>query len=115
MAVTDIAGNGNGSMPEQKKKKSTYHDPKVVMALRNFAVSISVFNILGYTVLGFEQPWLWPIIAVGTGYTVELVLETIGARVEDRRPRYRGNGPRGLMEFLYPSHITSLAVGCGTT
>jgi hypothetical protein len=31
------------------------------LALRNFAISISVFNILGYTLFGFEQPWLWPL------------------------------------------------------
>ena len=86
------------------------HDPKVVTALRRFAISISVFNILGYTVLGFEQPWLWPLVALATGYTLEIGLEIIGARVERRAPRFAGNGPRGLMEFLYPAHITSLAV-----
>jgi len=86
------------------------HDPKVVIALRNFAISISVFNILGYVILGFEQPWLWPFIALLTGYTLEIVLETIGARVEGRTPRYQGNGLRGVREFLYPAHITSLAM-----
>ncbi|MGQ0842206.1 enediyne biosynthesis protein [Actinokineospora sp.] len=86
------------------------HDPKVTMALRNFAISITVFNILGYALLGFEQPWLWPIVAVLTGYTVELGLERVGAHVEGRDPRYAGRGFRGLMEFLYPAHITSLAM-----
>ena len=37
-------------------------------------MSITVFNIFGYTLLGFEQPWLWPIIAVPSGYTTEIVL-----------------------------------------
>ncbi|MDM4719254.1 enediyne biosynthesis protein [Micromonospora sp. WMMA1363] len=86
------------------------HDPKVIKALRNFAISITVFNIVGYTVLGFEQPWLWPFVALATGYTLEIVLETVGARAEGRTPRYLGNGLRGLVEFLYPAHITSLAV-----
>jgi len=86
------------------------HDPKVVIALRRFAISISIFNILGYALLGFEQPWLWPFIALATGYTVELGLETIAARVEGRDPRYAGNGVRGFVEFLFPAHITSLAV-----
>lgn len=86
------------------------HDNKIVTALRRFAISISVLNIAGYTFLGFEQPWLWPFIAVGTAYVVEIVLEAIGARSEGRAPRYAGNGPRGLMEFLYPAHITGLAV-----
>ncbi|GAA2212365.1 hypothetical protein GCM10009850_078270 [Nonomuraea monospora] len=86
------------------------HDPKVITALRRFAISITVFNILGYTWFGFEQPWTWPFVALATGYTVEIVLEVIGARSEGRAPRFLGNGPRGLMEFLLPAHITSIAL-----
>ncbi|MBM7774522.1 hypothetical protein JOD54_004726 [Actinokineospora baliensis] len=86
------------------------HDPKVTIALRNFAISITVFNIVGYTVLGFEQPWLWPFVAVLTGYAVELGLEWVSARSERRTPRYAGGGAKGLREFLYPAHITSLAM-----
>nr|AAO25893.1 UnbU [Streptomyces macromomyceticus] len=86
------------------------HDPKVIKALQRFAVSISVLNVLGYTVLGFEQGWLWPFIAVATGYTTEIVLEWISAKGEGRAPRYAGGGRKGLMEFLLPAHITSLAV-----
>jgi len=86
------------------------HDPKVVKALRRFAISISIFNVAGYIFLGFEQPWIWPIVAIATGYTTELVFETIGARVEGRDPRYKGGGFKGLVEFLFPAHITSIAV-----
>jgi hypothetical protein len=86
------------------------HDKKIITALRRFAISITVFNILGYTWFGFEQPWLWPIIALATGYTTEIGLEIIGARAEGRAPRFAGNGLRGLVEFLYPAHITSLAM-----
>jgi hypothetical protein len=84
-------------------------DPRY-LALRNFAMSISIFNILGYTVLGFEQPWLWPILAVLTGYTVEMTLEMVSAWAQRRAPRFLGRGGRGLYEFLLPSHITALAV-----
>jgi enediyne biosynthesis protein E5 len=80
------------------------------LALRNFAISISVFNILGYTLLGFEQPWLWPILALITGYTTEIMFELIGSWAEHRTPRFRGNGLRGVLTFLLPAHITSLAV-----
>ena len=38
-------------------------------------------RILGYTVLGFEQPWLWPFVALATAYTIEIGLEIIGAPV----------------------------------
>lgn len=92
--------------PTGKTKRAP--DPRY-LALRNFAISISVFNIFGYTLLGFEQPWLWPFLAVATGYTTDLVFEVISARVQQREPRFRGNGPRGLMEFLLPAHITALA------
>ncbi|MFL6140070.1 MAG: enediyne biosynthesis protein [Frankiaceae bacterium] len=87
-----------------------YRDAKVVTALRNFAFSITVFNIVGYTVLGFEQPWVWPFIALLVGYTTEIGLELIGSRAERRTPRFLGNGVRGVREFLYPAHITSLAL-----
>lgn len=86
------------------------HDPRVVKALTRFAISISVFNVLGYTVLGFEQPWLWPLLALVTAYVLEAGLETINARVEGRPARYLGNGGRGVVEFLLPAHITALAV-----
>ncbi|GAA0975589.1 hypothetical protein GCM10009555_033730 [Acrocarpospora macrocephala] len=100
-------GSANGAHPVAEPPR---HDAKVITALRRFAISITVFNILGYTWLGFEQPYLWPFIALATGYTVEIVLEIIGARVERRAPRFRGNGAKGMMEFLYPAHITSLAM-----
>nr|WP_107430704.1 enediyne biosynthesis protein [Streptomyces sp. CB01580] len=86
------------------------HDVKVVTALRRFAISISVLNILGYTVLGFEQPWLWPFIAVFTAYVVEIALEAVSARGEKRAPRFAGRGFKGMVEFLFPAHITGLAV-----
>ncbi|MBN3932810.1 enediyne biosynthesis protein [Streptomyces verrucosisporus] len=95
---------------QQKAPAAPRHNPKVVTALRRFAISISVLNIFGYTVLGFEQPWTWPFIALATAYTVEIALEAVGARSEGRAPRFRGKGPRGLVEFLYPAHITALAV-----
>jgi hypothetical protein len=84
-------------------------DPRYI-ALRNFAISISVLNIFGYAWLGFEQPWLWPILAVLVGYTTEIVFETISAWVYRRQPKFMGNGFRGLYETLLPSHITALAV-----
>lgn len=84
-------------------------DPRY-LALRNFAMSITTLNVLGYTLLGFEQPWLWPFLAVAVAYTAELSLETISAWSEHRRPRFLGGGPKGVMVFLLPAHITALAV-----
>lgn len=84
--------------------------PTVVIALRRFAISISIFNIAGFLFLGFEQPWAWPFVAIATGYTTELIWEVIGARVEGRKPRFQGGGVNGFITFLFPAHITSLAL-----
>ncbi|MGQ5260837.1 enediyne biosynthesis protein [Micromonospora sp. ZYX-F-536] len=83
-------------------------DPRYI-ALRNFAISMSIFNILGYTVLGFEQPWTWPLFALAVGYTAEILIEWVSARAHKRRPGYSGNGMWGLYTFLLPTHITALA------
>lgn len=80
------------------------------LALRNFALSISAFNIFGYTLLGFEQPWLWPLIAIAVAYATEIAFELLSSWAYRRRPRFLGRGPRGVYEFLLPSHITALAV-----
>jgi hypothetical protein len=83
-------------------------DPRY-KALRNFAISMSVFNILGYTLLGFEQPWTWPLFALAVGYTTEIVVESIAAWANRRRPEFAGEGMWGLYTFLLPTHITALA------
>lgn len=93
-----------------KEAQPPRHNKKVITALRRFAISISILNIVGYTLLGFEQPWLYPFIALATAYATEIWLEAIGARVQDRPARFRGNGFKGLAEFLLPAHITGLAL-----
>ncbi|HZR49758.1 MAG TPA: enediyne biosynthesis protein [Streptosporangiaceae bacterium] len=95
--------------PAEPAKIRRPNDPRY-LALRNFAVSISAFNVLGYSVLGFEQPWLWPILAVLAGYLTEIGFEVISAWAQQRSPRFTGRGPRGFMEFLLPAHITGLVV-----
>ncbi|WP_433309690.1 enediyne biosynthesis protein [Micromonospora sp. CA-269861] len=83
-------------------------DPRY-LALRNFAMSMTVFNILGYTVLGFEQPWLWPILALAFGYGTEIIVEMVSARALKRPAAFSGNGAWGMYTFLLPAHITALA------
>jgi enediyne biosynthesis protein E5 len=108
MSATVQAQDGALTAPPPAKAKKPA-DPRY-LALRNFAMSISAFQVFGYTLLGFEQPWAWPIFAVITGWTTDITLETISAWAYKRRPDYRGRGLRGLYEFLLPAYITSLAV-----
>ncbi|MET0417706.1 MAG: enediyne biosynthesis protein [Actinoplanes sp.] len=83
-------------------------DPRY-LALRNFAISMSILNILGYSVLGFEQPWTWPLFALAIGYSAEIIIELVVARAHGRRPGFAGHGAWGLYTFLLPTHITALA------
>lgn len=77
--------------------------------LRRFAVAISILNLLGHTVLGFEPAWAHPFVALATAYTLELLLEWLEARAHGRAPRFLG-GPTAFIDFLLPAHITGLAV-----
>jgi len=115
MASTVVPA-GSKAVPQGSTDPGTAPSPgsvprpdKRYLALRNFAISLSVFNLLGYTVLGFEQPWAWPLFAIATGYLADLLLEAVAAWAQKRRPRYAG-GVRQMYEFLLPAHITALAV-----
>jgi Na+-translocating ferredoxin:NAD+ oxidoreductase RnfD subunit len=77
--------------------------------LRRFAVAITVLNILGHLFFGFEQSYAQPVVAVGSAYSVELLLECIDARCNRRAPRFAGGGVRRFVEFLLSAHITGLA------
>jgi enediyne biosynthesis protein E5 len=77
-------------------------------ALRRFAFAITFLNILGHTVLGFEPSWLVPFVALGVGYTLEILLEIFDARVTKRPLGFQG-GIVKFVDFLLPAHITSLA------
>ncbi|MEU8206458.1 enediyne biosynthesis protein UnbU [Streptosporangium sp. NPDC049046] len=83
-------------------------DPRVI-ALRRFALSITVFNILGHAVLGFEQAYVTPLAALAAAYILEIGLEWFDATMTGRTPKYRGEGLTGLVTFLLPAHITALA------
>lgn len=78
-------------------------------ALRRFATSITVFTILGHTVLGFEQAYVTPVFAVLVAYVLELGLETLDAWAQRRPVKYAGGGVAQLVDLLLPAHISGLA------
>jgi|SRR5215831_16900412 len=77
--------------------------------LRRFAVAITVLNLLGHTVFGFEQSYAQPLVALASAYAIELGLEFIDARAARRAAKYSG-GIVALVDYLLPAHITALAV-----
>ncbi|HKO02641.1 MAG TPA: enediyne biosynthesis protein UnbU [Thermoanaerobaculia bacterium] len=78
-------------------------------ALRRFAVAITILNLLGQTVLGFEQAWAHLVVSVATAYAMELLLEGVDAWTRRRRPRFAG-GSGNLINFLLSAHVTGCAV-----
>jgi hypothetical protein len=85
-------------------------EPDRLGGLRRFAIAISVLNILGHTVFGFEQPWVVPFVALAATYSTELLMEWLDAQLS-RRPVRFGGGPSRLIDFLLSAHISGLAVG----
>jgi enediyne biosynthesis protein E5 len=79
-------------------------------ALRRFAVALTVFNLLGHTVLGFEQSTAQPLVALAVAYAMELGLELADSRLNRRRTAFLGGGVGRVVDFLLPGHITALAV-----
>jgi hypothetical protein len=79
--------------------------------LRRFAIAITVFNILGHTIFGFEQPWIVPFVAVLSAYACEIWFELVDCYVHARKPRFSGGGWRNKIDFLLSAHITGLACG----
>lgn len=76
--------------------------------LRRFAIAITVFNILGHTVFGFEQAWIQPLVSILTAYVCEIWFELVDCYVQRRRPRFSG-GWRNAVDFLLSAHITGVA------
>ena len=90
----------SGPTPEQRRVK----------ALARFAASITVFNILGHTVLGFEQSPITPIATLLASYATALGFEAMDSWARGTKPGYAG-GVRALAVFLLPAHIAGLACG----
>ena len=91
-----------------KTEKKEMKDVRLA-ALRRFAVAITVLNLLGHTVLGFEQAWATPIVSVLAAYATEILLELVDAWRTGRRPRFLAGGTAPI-DFLLSAHITGLAV-----
>ncbi|HTX95022.1 MAG TPA: enediyne biosynthesis protein UnbU [Mycobacterium sp.] len=106
----DPASNG-GPRTTAPSEPQAPQRPQVdtrVKALRRFALSITVFNILGHLLFGFEQAPITPVVCVLTSYAAALVLERLDSWALGRQPEYAGGFVK-LTTFLLPPHITALA------
>lgn len=82
--------------------------PDRLGGLRRFAIAITLFNVLGHTIFGFEQAWIQPFVAVFTAYICEIWFELLDCYIHHRKPRFSG-GWKSMVDFLLSAHITGLA------
>ncbi|MBT9314703.1 hypothetical protein [Leptothoe spongobia] len=97
-------------------KPANWYQPNRLGGLRRFAIAITFLNLLGHTVLGFEQSWAQPLVALVTAYGVEILLELLDSWSGKHRPRFLGKDKQApiiflkIIDFLLPAHITGLAI-----
>ena len=78
-------------------------------ALRRFAITITVLNLLGHTILGFENSWAQMFVALLMAYFTEIVLEIVDGAANKKTPRFTGD-VMNFIDFLLPAHISGMAV-----
>src|SRR6266446_5263344 len=72
-------------------------NPKLrLVALWYFTILMIVWNILGHTVLGFEQSHAAVFAGLGSAIAIQLFLEWVDARAKNREVRFAG----GWANFL---------------
>jgi hypothetical protein len=74
-----------------------------------FAGLLLVWNILGHTVLGFEQAWIQPFVGFTSACLAQLIIEWVECRLEKRPARYQGDWVTRIAFFL-PAFISGIAV-----
>jgi hypothetical protein len=81
-----------------------------LFALWYFTTLMMVWNILGHTVLGFEQSWATPVVAVVTAIVVSMFLDWVDALATHRQLRFTG-GIGNFLNFLPACLIPGFACG----
>jgi len=81
---------------------------KRLFALWYFATLMIVWNILGHTVLGFEQSYAAPLVGIGTAIGMAMLLEWADARAKHRELRFAGS-TGNFLNFLPAALIPGFA------
>lgn len=84
-------------------------NPKLrLFALWYFCILMIVWNVLGHTVLGFEQSWATPVVAVLVGIAIQMLLDWVDARAKGRELRFTGS-LANFLNFLPAAIIPAFA------
>jgi len=86
-------------------------NPKMrLFALWYFCILMIIWNVLGHTVLGFEQSWATPVVAVAVAIGIQMLLDWVDARAKNRELRFTG-GVGNFLNFLPAAIIPGFACG----
>jgi hypothetical protein len=84
-------------------------DPRMrFFALWYFCTLLTVWTVLGDTVLGFEQSYAQPIVGVLSAIATAALLELLDSWINRRQPRFAGSWANAV-NFLPPCIIPGLA------
>lgn len=81
-----------------------------LFALWYFTTLMIVWNITGHTVLGFEQSWATPVVAVATAILISMLLDWVDAQSRNRELRFTGS-LGAFVNFLPACLIPGFACG----
>ena len=86
-------------------------NPKLrLFALWYFTTLMIIWNVIGHTVLGFEQSWATPLTAITTAIAVSMFLEWVDARAKNHELRFAGS-LGNFLNFLPACLIPGFACG----
>src|SRR3954469_1562294 len=87
------------------------NNPKMrLFALWYFTTLMIVWNVLGHTMLGFEQSWATPVVAVATAIGISMLLDLADARIRNRELRFTSS-LGSFLNFLPACLIPGFATG----
>lgn len=81
-----------------------------LFALWYFTTLMIIWNVVGHTVLGFEQSWATPVVAITTSIAISMFLEWVDARSMNRELRFAGSAG-SFLNFLPACLIPGFACG----
>jgi Na+-translocating ferredoxin:NAD+ oxidoreductase RnfD subunit len=81
-----------------------------LFALWYFTTLMIVWNVVGHTILGFEQSWATPLVAIATAVGAAVLFDWVDARARNRELRFTG-GLGNALNFLPPCLIPGFACG----
>lgn len=79
-------------------------------ALLYFVLLMVFWNLLGHTILGFEQSWAQMLAAVGSAVAAQIGFDWLDAKLRGREFRLKRD-PIALIGFLAPGLISGFAIG----